>query len=399
MKSSFVLFLIWTSSVFAWFSSVFAVSPSEPDLFSPRDEKRSPPPHLSVNEPRQLTFESDSVEHAAISRDGRFLVHTVRRQGFHELWLREIGSSEPALPVLLGKDIAEYRLPAISDDGRWVAFVSTANDVKGDIYLLDRGKPGSKPLRLTGRDTEDSAPSFGPDNTGLYFHHFRAGSSKGELLVVDLGKKEFTPRVLNIAVDAAFPVISPNGSKCAFVSRRDDPNGDIMIADLSTLEIHQLTSGEARDMYPGWAPDSRSLYFNRFGLDTNRDGIVSTADNAVVWQAFLTSDATVREYPLTSAGVSALQAGVAVDGFIFLARHPGGVANVFRLPPEGRIPTRSTGNAQIVLAKELDSLIPADPQLALLGYYAVFARFSEDRDVAAPAALALGRLYEEMGFG
>ncbi|MDH3346619.1 MAG: CHAT domain-containing protein [Desulfobulbaceae bacterium] len=379
-------------------TSVLADKDVESDFFSSRDEQRQAPPRLPINEPQQLTFESDSVGHATISRDGRFLVHTARKQGFNELWLRTLDVSKITLPKLLGRNLSEYRSPAISNDGRWVAYVSTGYDVKGDIYLLDLSKPDVKPRRLTGRETEDSAPSFGPDSSTLYFHHFQAGSTKGQVLIVDLSKKEPTPRLLPIAIDATFPVISPDNRKCAFVSRRDDPNGDILIADLSSWEIQPLTSGTPRDMYPSWSADGRSIYFNRFSLDTNKDAIVNTADNAVVYQAFFNQEGLIHQIPLTSANYSALQPNVATDGFIFLSLRQGGAANVFKLPLAGEIPIQSTADGQITLAAELDKLIPADPYLALLGHYSVLAHFGEEQTLAAPSALAIGRLYKDMGF-
>jgi Tol biopolymer transport system component len=57
------------------------------------------------------------------------------------------------------------------------------------------------------------------------------------------------------------PAWSPDGTKIAFTSSRDDGVGDIYVMNADGTDVEQVTSDPAADRSPDWSPDGRKLVF------------------------------------------------------------------------------------------------------------------------------------------
>ena len=60
------------------------------------------------------------------------------------------------------------------------------------------------------------------------------------------------------------PALSPDGTKIAFASRRDDVNGlgsEIYVMDADGQNVKRLTSSNDDDTAPTWSPDGRKIGF------------------------------------------------------------------------------------------------------------------------------------------
>ena len=372
-----------------------SVAPAPVTLFPPKSKSTSPLP-LPINRPAQVTFQSDTVLYAAVSGDGKRMVYLFTDNGFSSVW---IGSPDPdqlILPRQLYHTAGSLSSPALAQNGRWMAFAGTDYDAKGDIYLLEVDNPKSGPRRLTGRDTADGTPCFSPDGRTLYFQQMRPGDSAWHLVSLGLGNGSHRPIPLEVGGDGAFPAISPDGKKCAFVSVRDDPGGDIFITHLETGKTVALTRGAHRDLFPAWSRDGQYIYFCRFSLDTNRDRSITPDDNGVIYRIRSKTGPQIhRAYPITSASYSAYTPLTTDSSLYFLSTRKG-TGNVWALPLEGEIPRRGDGKAQMELVKELSSLVPRDDHLTILGYYKVLEGFSGQKPFGGRAAYAIARLYERM---
>ena len=372
-----------------------SVAPAPVTLFPSKPKPTSPLP-LPINRPAQVTFQSDTVLYAAVSGDGKRMVYLFTENGFSRVW---IGSPDPdqlILPRQLYHTAGSLSSPALAQNGRWMAFAGTDYDAKGDIYLLEVDNPKSGPRRLTGRDTADGTPCFSPDGRTLYFQQMRPGDSAWHLVSLGLGNGAHRPIPLEVGGDGAFPAISPDGKKCAFVSVRDDPGGDIFITHLETGKTVALTRGIHRDLFPAWSRDGQYIYFCRFSLDTNRDRSITPDDNGVIYRIRSKTGPQIhRAYPITSASYSAYTPLTTDSSLYFLSTRKG-TGNVWALPLEGEIPRRADGKAQMELAKKLSSLVPRDDHLTILGYYKVLETFSAQKPFDGRAAYAIARLYERM---
>lgn len=350
---------------------------------------RSAPKRLPVAQPEQVTFEADPVLYADVSPDGRWLACVVERDGLKELWLRSADASRVVLPRRLAFGPGNRFAPAFAPDGGRIAYASDEYDAKGDIFVLDLKNPEARPLRLTDRGTEDGAPAFSPDGRFVYFHTRAPGETVFRVARLELAAGENQkPVALDLGRDAAFPSLSPDGRRIAFVSFRDNPGGDIWVADLAGGRASPLTRGQGRDLYPRWSRDGAFLYFTRIPANVG-EGPLSLGV-----QVFrVKTGGQGQAWPVTSAGSTALQPVPAGDRVFFLSARAG-AGNVFALPASGEVPRLATAEEQIALAAELSGMVPADPLLAVLAWFRVLEEFPGRAD--AKAAYAAGQLYERL---
>jgi len=365
------------------------------DPLARRDSQRTGPRPLPICRPIQVTFETDPVLYAALFGDGQDLIYVTEEDGASTLWIRSLSPARMGLPETRLQGMGRITAPAVSRDGRHIAFVATAHDAKGDIYLLNPGTGKGKPKRLTGRETQDGAPALSPDGKTLYFHFSRAEDPGWHLAFLDLREAMPNPRLLNTDGDGAFPAISPDGRSCAFVSTRDDPAGDIFVLDFESGRITPLTRGPALDLYPTWSPDGRTIYFSSLAADTNGDNRITPEDHAVICRVD-TSGGDPIVYPLTSEAFSAYHPLLTPTGLLFLSSRRG-TANLWHLPPEGMIPLQKDAGTQMALAQRLSERRPRDDRLSVLAFFKVLEGFPDDPSVRATAAYGLGEVYERMG--
>jgi len=84
--------------------------------------------------------------------------------------------------------------------------------------------------------------------------------------------------------DQAFqPAWSPDGARIAFSAWRRGGFRDILVVELASGAVREITADRAIDTWPTWSPDGRTLYF-----DSDRSGIQNVyaydLDGGVLWQ-------------------------------------------------------------------------------------------------------------------
>lgn len=109
---------------------------------------------------RRLTNTSGSNYSASWSQDGRYLVFASDRGGASDIYLMEFESGGTGNLVTLGDGDAENRSPAVSADGRWIAYISNREDDLFQTYLVDT--VGNEVTRLTNSGREDTSVVFLP---------------------------------------------------------------------------------------------------------------------------------------------------------------------------------------------------------------------------------------------
>ena len=235
-----------------------------------------------------------------------------------------------------GNEPTERSSPALSRDGKWIAFES--ND--DAIYVARRG---SAALRVTdpGKDTFDHSVDWSPDGSRIVFA--RTGTETAKLYVVnadgsgierltegDAGFGDVAPSwspdggkiaferldlpegsVNTIDADgsnervllpnAGQPAWSPDGSKIAFVQGIEDDEG-IAVFDLQTKRIRRVARPE-REMPSGldWSPDGTQIAFDS-GIYERAEIYVVNLDTSKLRRLTRNRDATDRSPNWTQDG-------------------------------------------------------------------------------------------------
>src|SRR5687767_1420680 len=184
-----------------------------------------------------------------------------------DIWTVPAAGGEARL--LVSHPATEYR-PFYSPDGRRLAFTS-ARTGNGDVYVLTFETGDLR--RLTADDAFEQLDSWSGDGRWLYFSS-AARDIAGSSDVYRVSAEGGTP--LQVAADrymnetAGTP--SPDGAHLALVGRgyaqwwrhghaHIDESELWLMRQHSTGSYERLTEGGAKQSWPMWAPDGRTLFY------------------------------------------------------------------------------------------------------------------------------------------
>lgn len=186
--------------------------------------------------------------------------------------------SEPAEPVL-SRGTTGGRMnfsPAISPDGRYVAFFSERGLFSVDLYVADT-ETGEVIRRLTRSGLSahfdavrfiSSAGTWSPDGRRLAFVTFRKGNNQIAILNAQTGRIEQRYRVQEVGA-LSNPAWGPDGRRIAF-SGNTGGITDLYVLDTQTGSVRQLTNDKHAAFQPTWSPDGQRLaYVTDRGPQTN----------------------------------------------------------------------------------------------------------------------------------
>jgi hypothetical protein len=152
--------------------------------------------------------------------------------------------------------------PSLSADGRWLAYheqaVYRTNYLYNDLFLYDRVT--KKKRRLT-----DGArawnPALSPDGRQVAFEQ-TGNSSRGLGLMRTDGDGSIEPLIPVANMEHAYtPSWSPDGKTIAFSWWRRGGRRDIYLMDVATRAITAVTDDRAYDLEPRFSADGTLLYF------------------------------------------------------------------------------------------------------------------------------------------
>jgi TolB protein len=145
-----------------------------------------------------------------------------------------------------------------SPDGTKVAFSST-RDGNAEIYVVHRDGTGLK--RLTDHPGIDVSPTWSPTGRELAFTSNRTGNP--QIYTIDAEGLNLT-RISRDGSYNAEPAWSPSRefSEIAYASRIEGAVFDVVVHDLLTHQVRQLTARRGLNESPSWAPNGRHLVFS-----------------------------------------------------------------------------------------------------------------------------------------
>lgn len=222
-------------------------------------QKRTPPfRNMTIT---KLT-DSGTAHNAAISPDGKYVLHVALENGKESLWLRHIPTGSNT-QVILPID-EQYVGLTFSNDGNYFFFVRTDKSHPGVRALYRAPVLGGEP-RLLITDV-DSPVSFSPDGARLVFQ--RNSPSVGEMRLVIANGDGSGERVLAMRkLPEGFlgiPAWSPDGKVVAIVALA--ASGEfIETIDAATGAVENVTGPERSATDVGdigavrWIPDGRGV--------------------------------------------------------------------------------------------------------------------------------------------
>ncbi len=166
--------------------------------------------------------------------------------------------------------------PAISPDGRYVAFFSERGLFSVDLYVADT-ETGEVIRRLTKSGTSShfdavrfisSAGSWSPDGRRLAFVTFRKGNNQIAILNARTGRIENRYRVRSVG-GINNPAWGPDGRRIAF-SGNTGGITNLYVLDTESGGVRQLTDDRTAALQPAWSPGGERLaYVTDQGPGTN----------------------------------------------------------------------------------------------------------------------------------
>lgn len=214
----------------------------------------------------QITFATEGADFdPRISRDGQTLVYSsTQHRATADLYIKKVGSRAV---TQITNDPSNHVMPALSPDGKRIAFASDRN---GTWQLFVMGAAGGRAIQLSPDNACDLHPTWSPDGKKLAFCRLGTVSGRWEMWVVDSNN----PSSAEFIGYGMFPVWCPvagtgeNGTdKIAY--QRGKERGDRAFG-LWTVDYKpgfvssptEIVSGaNAAAINPNWSPDGQFIAY------------------------------------------------------------------------------------------------------------------------------------------
>jgi Tol biopolymer transport system component len=156
--------------------------------------------------------------------------------------------------------------PALSPDGREIAFFSELNTFSVNLYIADvqTGRV-KRELAKSGFSTNfeslrfiNNAGTFSPD--GRYFAIAAKRKERDDLVLFDVRKGDEVQRIRVPLAGIATPTWSPDGEQLVFTGF-DGGLTDLYVVKRDGSDLRRLTNDRYADFHPVWSPDGKTIAF------------------------------------------------------------------------------------------------------------------------------------------
>ncbi|HEX4601414.1 MAG TPA: BamA/TamA family outer membrane protein [Gemmatimonadales bacterium] len=173
-----------------------------------------------------------------------------------------------AQPILTRKrsDGTLHLAPALTPDGREIAYFSEKNSFFVDLYLADAetGRVKRQLIQSTINSNYESlrwvnsSGSFSPD--GRYFAIAAKHKDRDDLVILDARSGHEVRRIRIPLNGVTTPAWSPNGKQLVFIGY-DGGLSDLFLVNADGSDLRRLTNDKYADLEPSWSPDGQTIAF------------------------------------------------------------------------------------------------------------------------------------------
>lgn len=207
----------------------------------------------------------DPEEVAEEWRETMQTVHLARVPGLE----RPRAIAEPLLSERRSEGGEVFVAPALSSDGRYVAFLANGRFSRGEVFIdlwLGDGRTGRRIARLAKSTTPEfeelrflyAQAAFAPDGSLLAFTAQRRG--RDMLVILDVPRRRVL-RYIDAGVETATGMsFSPDGRRIVFSGTRGGIS-DLYVVGVDGSGLQQLTNDRFGDLHPAWGPDGTRIAF------------------------------------------------------------------------------------------------------------------------------------------
>lgn len=195
------------------------------------------------------------------SSDGKFLFTSAKKGADSSLAITRINveSGEQQIITSPPEATSNDLHPAVSPDGRTVAFLRTTGFLIRDIWTMPVSD-GAQPRRLTTDGADAGPPVWTPDGRELIFSSNRGG--RRELWRVPASGAGQPERIAGVGENALTIDISPRQDRLIFEQRHGSSNlWKIPLQSGTAGEPQRVTATTRADMSPHYSPDQKKISF------------------------------------------------------------------------------------------------------------------------------------------
>jgi Tol biopolymer transport system component len=244
-----------------------ALEPTEPADDEPAAPDEPAPGEPAPDEPQDVTVTPEPGEEGETSAEPEAdtpalpteeLAFVSDRDGEYDIFV--VSPDGTGLRNLTRSPDSDDRQPAWSPDRRQVAFTSD-RDGPFAVHVMDADGTGVR--RLV--DTDSFDPAWSPDGTAIAFSG-ADGAGAQRIMVLELATGELR-QLTDGAGHAQRPHWSPDGTMLTYHSDADG-SLDVFVVNADGTQARNLTEHPGADFHPRWSPDGRSIAFG-----SDRDGL------------------------------------------------------------------------------------------------------------------------------
>ena len=207
---------------------------------------------------QRLTSDQKRILSLQWTPDGEEILFVSNRQGRNQIWRIQATGGAPTQLTRVSDTVEHI---ALSRDGKLLTYSQQINDTVLEIHSLSsatRNKGLTQPLCTIDSSRTEFSPRFSPDGTQIVFTSAQTDFDEIWIANADCSGQQQITQFKEQGVGS--PRWSPDGQSIVF-DRRANQQADIFTIRLRTREIQQLTDHPSADIMPVWSPNGEWIYF------------------------------------------------------------------------------------------------------------------------------------------